>query len=59
MKHCYIFDYSRSNIYHTKLSDDIVANTEYTENYLHNYFKFKLSDIYYMITENELNITEL
>ena len=59
MKHCYIFDYSRSNIYHTKLSDDIAENTEYTENYLHNYFKFTLSNIYYMITENELNITEL
>ena len=37
MKHCYIFDYSRSNIYHTKLSDDIAANTEYIENYLHDY----------------------
>ena len=32
MKHCYIFDYNTADIYHTKLSDDIAANTEYIEN---------------------------
>lgn len=59
MKHCYVFDYNTADIYHTKLSDNIAANTEYTENYLHNYFKFKLSNIHYMITESELGIIEI
>lgn len=59
MKHCYIFDYSTSNMYHIKLSDDIIVNNEYIENYLHNYLNVNLSNIHYMITENELDIIEL
>ena len=59
MKHCYIFDYNTANIYHTKLSDNITVSNEYVENYLRHYFKFKLSNIHYMVTESELGIIEI
>ena len=59
MKHCYIFDYSRSNIYHTKLSDDIAESDKKIESYLSNTLGFKLSNIHYMVTESELGIIEI
>ena len=58
MNHCYIFDYSTADIYHTKLSDILITNEE-IESYLSNNLGFKLSTINYMVTESELGIIEL
>ena len=58
MRHCYIFDYSTADIYHTKLSDILTTNEE-IENYLSNNLGFQLSTIHYMVTESELGIIEL
>lgn len=59
MKHCYIFDYSTDDMYHTKLPDNITESNETLENYLSNNLGFQLSTIHYMITESELGIIEL
>ena len=58
MRHCYIFDYSTADIYHTKLPDILITNEE-IESYLSDNLGFKLSTIHYMITSNELDIIEL
>ena len=58
MNHCYIFDYSTADIYHTELPDSLITNEE-IESYLSNNLGFKLSNIYYMITESELGIIEI
>ena len=58
MNHCYIFDYSTADIYHTKLPDSLITNEE-IESYLSNNLGFKLSTIHYMITESELGIIEI
>ena len=58
MRHCYIFDYSTADIYHTKLPDSLTTNKE-IESYLSNNLGFKLSTIHYMVTESELGIIEI
>ena len=58
MTHCYIFDYTTADIYHTKLPD-ILINNEEIESYLSDNLGFKLSDIHYMVTESELGIIEI
>ena len=58
MNHCYIFDYSTADIYHTKLPDSLITNEE-IESYLSNNLGFQLSTIHYMVTESELGIIEL
>ena len=58
MNHCYIFDYSTADIYHTELQDSLITNKE-IESYLSNNLGFKLSTIHYMITESELGIIEI
>ena len=58
MNHCYIFDYSTADIYHTKLPDILITNEE-IESYLSNNLEFQLSTIHYMVTESELGIIEL
>ena len=58
MRHCYIFDYSTADIYHTKLPDSLITNEE-IENYLSNNLGFQLSTIHYMVTESELGIIEI
>ena len=58
MKHCYVFDYSTADIYHTKLPDILMTNEE-IESYLSNNLGFKLSTINYMVTESELGIIEI
>ena len=58
MKHCYIFDYSTSDIYHTKLPDILITNEE-IESYLSNNLGFQLDTIHYMVTESELGIIEI
>lgn len=59
MRHCYIFDYSTADIYHTKLSDVITVSNEEIESYLSDNLGFKLSNIHYMVTESELGIIEI
>ena len=58
MKHCYVFDYSTADIYHTKLPDILMTNEE-IESYLSNNLGFQLSTIHYMITESRLGIIEI
>ena len=58
MRHCYIFDYSTADIYHTKLPDSLTTNEE-IESYLSNNLGFQLSTIHYMVTESELGIIEI
>lgn len=58
MNHCYIFDYTTADIYHTKLPDSMSTNEE-IENYLSDKLGFQLDCIHYMITESELGIIEL
>ena len=58
MRHCYIFDYSTADIYHTKLPDILTTNEE-IESYLSNNLGFQLSTIHYMVTESELGIIEI
>ena len=58
MNHCYIFDYSTADIYHTELPDSLITNEE-IESYLSNNLGFQLDCIYYMITESELGIIEI
>ena len=58
MKHCYIFDYSTADIYHTKLPDILTTNEE-IESYLSNNLGFQLDTIHYMVTESELGIIEI
>lgn len=58
MKHCYIFDYSTADIYHTKLPDILITNEE-IESYLSNNLGFQLDTINYMVTESELGIIEI
>ena len=58
MNHCYIFDYSTADIYHTKLPDSLITNEE-IESYLSNNLGFQLSTIHYMVTESELGIIEI
>ena len=58
MIHCYIFDYSTADIYHTKLPNSLITNEE-IESYLSNNLGFKLSTINYMVTESELGIIEI
>ena len=57
MRHCYIFDYSTSDIYHTELPKSISTNEE-IESYLHN-LGFELDCIHYLITKNQINIIEI
>ena len=59
MKHCYVFDYSTADIYHTKLLDNISTSNEEIESYLSNNLGFQLSTIHYMVTESELGIIEI
>ena len=59
MVHCYIFDSSTADIYHTKLPDNISTSNEKIENYLSNNLGFELSTIHYMVTESELGIIEI
>ena len=58
MSHCYVFDYSTADIYHTKLPDILTTNEE-IESYLSNNLGFQLSTIHYMVTESELGIIEI
>ena len=58
MRHCYIFDYSTADIYHTKLPDILTTNEE-IESYLSNNLGFQLDTIHYMVTESELGIIEI
>ena len=58
MNHCYIFDYSTADIYHTKLPDILITNEE-IESYLSNNLGFQLDTIHYMVTESELGIIEI
>ena len=58
MRHCYIFDYSTADIYHTKLPDSLITNEE-IESYLSNNLGFQLDTIHYMVTESELGIIEI
>ena len=58
MNHCYIFDYSTADIYHTKLPDILMTNEE-IESYLSNNLGFQLDTIHYMVTESELGIIEI
>ena len=58
MNHCYIFDYSTADIYHTELPDILITNEE-IESYLFNNLGFQLDCIHYMITESELDIIEI
>ena len=58
MRHCYVFDYSTADIYHTKLPDILTTNEE-IESYLSNNLGFQLSTIHYMITESRLGIIEI
>ena len=58
MRHCYIFDYSTADVYHTKLPDNLITNEE-IESYLSNNLGFQLSTIHYMITESKLCIIEI
>ena len=58
MRHCYIFDYTTADIYHTKLPDSLITNEE-IESYLSNNLGFQLSTIHYMVTESELGIIEI
>ena len=58
MRHCYVFDYSTADIYHTKLPDILITNEE-IESYLSNNLGFKLSTIHYMVTESKLCIIEI
>ena len=58
MRHCYIFDYSTADIYHTKLPDILTTNEE-IESYLSNNLGFQLRTIHYMITESRLGIIEI
>ena len=50
MRHCYIFDYSTADIYHTKLPDILITNEE-IESYLSDNLGFKLSIIHYMMNK--------
>ena len=58
MRHCYIFDYSTADIYHTKLPDILMTNEEILS-YLSNNLGFQLDTIHYMVTESELGIIEI
>ena len=58
MNHCYIFDYSTADIYHTELPDSLITNEE-IESYLSNNLGFQLDTIHYMVTESELGIIEI
>ena len=58
MRHCYIFDYSTADIYHTKLPDILTTNEEIESNLSSN-LGFQLSTIHYMITESKLGIIEI
>ena len=58
MRHCYVFDYSTADIYHTKLPDILTTNEE-IKSYLSNNLGFQLSTIHYMITESRLGIIEI
>lgn len=58
MTHCYIFDYTTADIYHTKLPDILITNEE-IESYLSNNLGFQLDTINYMVTESELGIIEI
>ena len=58
MRHCYVFDYSTADIYHTKLPDSLITNEE-IESYLSNNLGFQLDTIHYMVTESELGIIEI
>ena len=59
MRHCYVFDYSTADIYHTKLPDNISTSNEKIESYLSNNLGFQLSTIHYIVTESELGIIEI
>ena len=58
MNHCYIFDHSTADIYHTELPDSLITNEE-IESYLSNNLGFQLDTIHYMVTESELGIIEI
>lgn len=55
MEHCYIFDYTSSSIYHVKLPEDV----EDVETYLCETYGFKSGQIYFMVTDEKLNIEDL
>lgn len=58
MKHCYIFNYSIAEVYHTILPESISTNEE-IESYLSNNLGFQLDCIHYMITESQIGIIEI
>ena len=58
MNHCYIFDYSTADIYHTELPDSLITNEE-IESYLSNNLGFNINSISYMTTNSELSIINL
>ena len=55
MTHCYIFDYADAKIYHTTISDDV----EDIDSYIADKLNIKISNIYTMCSDEELNIEEL
>ena len=55
MTHCYIFDYVNAKIYHTTISD----NVEDIDSYVAEKLNIKVSNVYTMYSEEELEIEEL
>ena len=55
MIHCYIFDYVNAKIYHTTIPDDV----EDIDFYVADKLNIKVSNIYTMCSEEELEIEEL
>ena len=55
MTHCYIFDYVNAKIYHTTIPDDV----EDIDSYIADKLNIKISNIYTMCSDEELEIEEL
>ena len=55
MTHCYIFDYVSAKIYHTT----IPYNVEDIDSYVAEKLNIKISNIYTMCSDEELEIEEL
>lgn len=55
MTHCYIFDYANCKIYHTTIPDYV----EDIDSYVADKLNIKVSNIYTMYSDEELEIEEL
>lgn len=57
MTHCYIFDYVACKIYHTTIPDEIEYDN--TDEYIAEKLNIKSSNIYTLLSDEELEIEEL